>query len=299
MHWHYLNPLICAFLFAIASLALKRGLMEGAGATRGVFVTNGTFFFCLLPLWWIFPTPVDPALFWAPAVAGLVAFLGSLFQTLALKIGDVSVATPLLGGKVLFVALFSTLLLGNVLPLSWWIGAILAGVGIFFLGQVPGKPLDGRRLGLTIFLSILSVTAFALMDVVIAGWGKAFGFQRFVVLQQVVTFGLSFLLIPLFQDSLFRMPHRCWPWLLAGSLIIVGQFYLLNWTISTYKDPTAINIFYSSRGIWSVILVWGVGPLFGNLERGHGWPVFRRRALGAVLLFAAICLVIVENARAV
>jgi uncharacterized membrane protein len=295
MPLYFLNPLLSAFLFALASLALKRGLAEGAGATRSVFITNAAFFFGLLPLWWIFPQSIDPGLLWAPALAGVAAFAGGLFQFMALKLGDVSVATPLLGGKVLFVAFFSTLILGNVLPLSWWAGAVLAGLGIFFLGQSPGRVKAPGNLVLTIFLSLCSVSTFALMDILIAGWGQAFGFQRFVVLQQVVTFGLSFALIPFFKGSLSAMSRRCWPWLIGGSVLIVTQFYILNWTISTYKDPTAINIFYSSRGIWSVLLVWAVGPLFGNRERRLGWSGFWRRGLGAVLLFTAICLVIFEK----
>ena len=296
MPLYYLNPLFSALLFAIASLTLKRGIVDGAGATRTIFVTNTSFLVALLPLWWFFRTPVPVELLWVPAAAGLSAFAGSIFQFMALKIGDVSVATPLLGMKVLFVALFSTLILGNILPLSWWIGAILAGTGIFFLGHIPGQINPGRRLGVTVFLSILSVVSFAMMDILIAGWAREFGFQRFVVLQQVVCFALTLTLIPFFKGSLKEMPRRCWPWILAGSFIIVLQFYILNWTISTYGDPTAINIFYSSRGIWSVLLVWMVGPLFGNMERGHGWPVFWRRVIGSVLLFAAICLVVFENA---
>ena len=295
MPFHYINPLICAFIFALASLSLKRGLIEGAGATRSIFVTNICFFFALLPLWWVFPTAIEPSLLWAPAAAGVVSFLGGLFQMTALKVGDVSVATPLLGGKVLFVALFSTLILGNVLPFSWWIGAVMAGAGVYFLGQVPDTPKSSNRLGLTILLSVLSVSSFAMMDILIAGWGAAFGFQRFVVLQQVVTIFMSIGLIPFFKDSLSKTPNRCWPWLIAGSLLIVLQFYILNLTISTYKNPTAINIFYSSRGIWSVFLVIAVGPVFGNFERGHGWPILWRRILGSILLFAAICLVVFEN----
>jgi drug/metabolite transporter (DMT)-like permease len=296
MEWYYLNPVLSAFLFALSSILFKRAMSEGAGAARSVFVTNTMFFILLLPLWWLFPEPIKGGLMWAPVLAGLAAFLGSIFQFMALKLGDVSVATPLLGGKVLFVALFSTLMLGNVLPMSWWAGAVLAGLGVFFLGQTPGKAASGERLGLTIFLSVLSVAAFALMDILIAGWGKAFGFQRFVVIQQLVVQVLSLAIIPFFNDRLFRMSRASWPWLMAGSLLVVVQFYILNWTISTYGDPTAINIFYSSRGIWSVLLVWAVGPLLGNFERGQGWPVFWRRALGATLLFAAICLVLLENA---
>lgn len=290
-----LNPLLAAFLFAGASLALKRGLEEGAGATRSVFITNTTFLVALFPLWWFFQTPVQTGLLWAPAAAGLAAFSGSVAQFLALKAGDVSVATPLLGGKVLFVALLSTVILGNVLPLSWWLGALLAGVGIFFLGRPPaGQSGPPVRLGYTILMSLGSVSSFALMDILIAGWGGAFGFQRFVVIQQIVVFACSLSLIPFFKGPLRQLPRRSWPWLLGGSLVIVIQFYILNWTLSQYGNPTAVNILYSSRGLWSVVLVWTVGPLFGNRERGHGWGTFWRRGLGAGLLLVAISLVVVE-----
>lgn len=294
----YVNPLLAAFLFAGASLALKRGIMEGGGATRSVFVTNTVFLLALLPLWWLFRTPVDTSLLWVPLAAGLAAFSGSVFQFTALKSGDVSVATPLLGGKVIFVALFSTLILGNVLPLSWWLGAVLAGLGVFFLGRAPVDDRPHTRVGLTILLSLASVSSFALMDIFIAGWGRTFGFQRFVVIQQIVVFTCSLGLIPFFKGPLLKMPAKCWPWLLGASLVIVIQFYILNWTISQFGNPTAANILYSSRGLWSVVLVWSVGPLFGNFERGHGWRVLWRRALGAGLLFAAISLVVLEDAFA-
>ena len=293
MTLHYLNPLLCAFLFALANILLKRGLVDGAGALRCVFITNGTFFVCLVPLWWIFQTPVDSSLMWAPVLAGAAAFLGSLFSTLALKIGDVSVATPLLGSKVLFVAVLSTLILGNQLPLSWWLGAILAGTGIFFLGRGPGARHGAGPIALTIFLSLLGVGFFALMDIIIAGWGEVFGFQRFVAIQQVVTFGLSLLLVPFFREPLRVVPKQSLLWIFGGSLIIVVQFFILNWTIAIYRDPTAVNIVYSSRGIWSVILVWTVGSIFGNRESAHGWGVFGRRAVGALLLLVAISLVLV------
>jgi drug/metabolite transporter (DMT)-like permease len=289
---HYLIPLLCAFIFANSSLCMKRALAEGAGAMRGIFVTNLCFFGALAPLWWLFPREVPFELMWVAVCSGLVSFLGGLFQLLALKYGDVSVATPLLGGKVIFVALFSTLILGQALPLQWWLGAVLAGIGIFFLGQSKPVAGHGSRLAMTILLSVLSVMSFAMMDILIAGWGSAFGFQRFVVVQQVVVLFLSVALIPFFKGRLRDMPRASWPWLLGGSALIVCQFYLLNWTIATYQDPTALNIFYSSRGLWSVILVWSVGPFFGNHERVHGRGVFLRRGFGAALLFIAICLVL-------
>ena len=119
-----------------------------------------------------------------------------------------------------------------------------------------------------------------------------FGFQRFVVLQQVVTFIFTAALIPFFSAPLRKMPGKCWTWLLIGSFLMVVQFYILNWTISEYGDPTAINIFYSSRGIWTILLVWTIGPMLGNRENDHGWAIFAWRTIGASLLLCAVFLVI-------
>jgi hypothetical protein len=114
-----------------------------------------------------------------------------------------------------------------------------------------------------------------------------------VALQQVVTLAFSALLIPFFREPLKAIPIKSLWWIIAGSVIIVGQFFILNWTIATYQDPTAINIVYSSRGVWSVLLVWFVGSLFGNTEKSLGGGVIARRAVGAILLLLAISLVLV------
>ena len=287
---YYSFPVISALVYALASLFIKRGLDLGAGATRTLFISNVVFFLYFLPYYFISNEPLPVPLLWAPVLAGLVAFFGALFAVLALKHGDVSVATPLLGSKVLFVALLSSWLLTEPIPLSWWIGAVLAMIAVALLGYAP---IGHRRaMALTVTLSIGSALSFALMDVIIAGWGREFGFKKFVSIQQFVMLLCSIPLLRYFQAPLRQIPKPAWKWLLISSVLICSQFFLLNWTIAHYGKPTVINILYSSRGLWSVLLVWLLGRYLLSAESKATKSTFIRRLTGALLLLAAVAVVL-------
>lgn len=289
--FYYTFPIISALVFALSSLFIKRGLELGAGATRALFISNTIFFLYFLPYFFISNEPIPMPLLWAPILAGVVAFFGALFGVLALKHGDVSVATPLLGSKVLFVALLSSWILTDPIPLSWWIGAVLAMIAVALLGYAPiGKR---RAMALTVILSLGSALSFALMDVIFAGWAQEFGFKKFVSIQQFVLLICSFPLIYYFQAPLREIPKAAWKWLLISSVLICSQFFLLNWTIAHYGKPTLINILYSSRGLWSVILVWLLGRYLLSAEFKTGKGILFRRLVGALLLVGAVAVVLV------
>lgn len=291
MEWYLINPVVSAIIFTTGTLCLKRGLSEGTGVLRSSFITNSCFTILLVPLVGFSGFDADWSVTWAAVLAGLMAFSGAFFQLMAIKVGDLSVANPLLGAKVLFVAVFSTFILGNQLPMSWWGGVFLAMIGVGFLGYAKSGS-ERKRVGLTLILILLSVSCFAVMDVLTAGWAKQMGFNRFVAVQQLVVMTLTFGLIPFFSSPLKSMPRSSWSWTLAGSVLIVGQFYLLNWTLSEFGQPTLINILYSSRGMWSVVMVFFFGALFGIHERAHGRMAFIRRFLGASFLMGAILLAV-------
>ena len=52
-----------------------------------------------------------------------------------------------------------------------------------------------------------------------------------------------------------------------------------------------MNVLYTTRGVWGVLLVWVFGHWFANTERSLGPAVLTRRLIGAILLLAAIALV--------
>ena len=59
-------------------------------------------------------------------------------------------------------------------------------------------------------------------------------------------------------------------------------------TLAVFGDATAVNVIYSSRGLWSVVAVWLVGHWFHNQERTLPASVLRLRFLGAAIMTAAI-----------
>ena len=65
--------------------------------------------------------------------------------------GDVSVATPILGVKVTFVALLAWAIFHQPLTTAQWIAAALTTTGVFVMGFTDFKP--GRRAGLTTLLA--------------------------------------------------------------------------------------------------------------------------------------------------
>ena len=58
----------------------------------------------------------------------------------------------------------------------------------------------------------------------------------------------------------------------------------IAFAIMTYGEATLVNILYTSRGIWTIALVWMVGHWFGNTEHTHGPKVMIRRLVGSGLI---------------
>ena len=70
-----------------------------------------------------------------PLIGGVGFFLGQVFTVLAVRVGDVSVQTPLMGIKVLFVAAFSFMLDPAPIPIEAWLAAGLAAVVVFLISR--------------------------------------------------------------------------------------------------------------------------------------------------------------------
>ena len=101
-----LLPLCAALLYVVGALLVKRSGDFGVGVWRTAFISNLTsalIFQLLLPLGGTFHVE----LLWQPALVGVLFLLGQLLNYLALQRGDVSVATPVLGVKIILVALFT------------------------------------------------------------------------------------------------------------------------------------------------------------------------------------------------
>ena len=109
---HLILPLIAAIAFAAGSLVFKRAFAEGATLSHAVVLNNVVLGALFLPLMALDPRPIPWDLLYLPFLAAATFVTGHLFNVAALRIGDVSVATPLLGVKVVFVALIARFAFG-------------------------------------------------------------------------------------------------------------------------------------------------------------------------------------------
>jgi drug/metabolite transporter (DMT)-like permease len=294
MKWHLLFPFVASLLYVAAALFLKRAQQLGAGVLRTTFIANCTaalVFSALLPLG---GTGQPWTQLWQPALVALLFIGGQVFSILALSLGDVSVATPVLGAKTIFVAWFTTLLLATRLPWQLWCAAALSFGAIVLLNRAPRSAASTahRRLGRTLVFSMVAASSYALFDVLVQKWSPAWGAGRFLPIMLALSAAMSLGFIPFFRAPLRDLPRAAWPSLAAGALFLALQSFALVSGVATFGDATAMNVVYSARGVWSVAAVWFIGHWFANTEAQLGGSVLRWRLAGAALLTSAIVLVV-------
>jgi drug/metabolite transporter (DMT)-like permease len=286
---YLLLPFAASLLYVFGALFLKEASTRGAGLWRLTAVTNVFFGFVFSLLWVLGGHLREPAAWLQPAVTAALFLLGQVLAIVALQRGDVSVATPVMGVKVILVALFVTLIVGEKVPVAIWIAAALSSAGIIFLSRGGSSP------GAALIFGGLAAAAFALFDVLVQKWSPGWGAGRFLPIMMGFVALYSAVPVALGRRAMGEASAGSWRPLLLGGIFVAVQGALLISSLALYAKATTINVVYSARGLWSVLAVWGVGHWFGNREREHGAAVLRSRLLGAVLLLAAIILVVLSH----
>jgi drug/metabolite transporter (DMT)-like permease len=284
-----LVPLLCALLYPIGTLLMKRAIDKGADMPA-TLIAN--FWAMAVVFAFVFPLgsrPIPWEVWWQPLLIGLASFAGQGCAILAFASGDLTVATPALGSKVLMVALLTELLLGLPVPLPWWIAASLSFAAVFFLQA--GAPHARRGVVKALSFSASAAFFFAVGDVLIQKWAPRWGAFHFLPPLAWATAAYSLALVPRLKAPPWRLPGGGFAWLAAGSLVLGLQSLLLTLVIGVYGQVTLVNIVFSSRGLWNFALVWFLGHWFRNTERQAGAGVMGRRLIGAGLMFAAIVIV--------
>jgi drug/metabolite transporter (DMT)-like permease len=255
-----------------------------------MFITNWVMM-AIFAFLWLLPAEHDATAMNVAhaAITGFLFFIGQIFTFLALNRGDVSVATPVLGSKVIFVALFSALLGVSALTPAIWFAVLLTAAATALLGGGGHKAEPGAMLRSLIY-GFSAATSFALTDVLQQRWVKLWGFNHYdpTMFAFVGLFSLAF--IPLFKGTLGELSSATWRWAVAGGVMLSLQALGIAWSI-VYIGATTTNVLYNSRGMWSVVLVWCIGHWFANAERSHGRAIMLRRLAGSALLLAAIVLI--------
>ncbi|MGJ3243663.1 MAG: DMT family transporter [Opitutales bacterium] len=286
--WSTLLPLIAAVGYAFSVMLVKRAMAHGVGTVRSLFVANlakGLIGCCLL----LFAARDIPwAQAWQPLLAALGFMGGQIFTFLAIRAGDTSVVTPIMGTKPLFVGLGSALFFRVMPDPSLWLAVVLAMIAIFLLSC--GDIRSNKGTAPAVALALIASVTFGATDSMVGAWGATFSPFAFLGLLFGAVGLLSFGLIPLFREPLRAIEAAGWPWLLGGAGVMAGQALLLGTAMAVFGEATRANVLYSSRGIWSLVLVVLLGAWLQNREASAPRHILILRLAGACLLTVALAL---------
>jgi hypothetical protein len=196
-----------------------------------------------------------------------------------------------MGTKVILVALFSSVLRVGEVPLQWWLGAALSTAAIALLHA--GGEARRRQVGRTVLLAFGSAASFSLGDVLMQKWVPAWGLANYFPPMFLIVALLSCGFVPFFHAPLTALSSTAWRWVGPGALLLAVNNAGVVLAIMLVGSATVVNIIYSARGLFSVVLVWLIGHWFTNDEKHLGGRVLRFRFVGAALMVAAIVLVLI------
>lgn len=284
-----LIPLLCAILYPLGTLLMKRALEKGVDLWTGLAVNYWAMALVFLAVIPFESRAIPWHLWYQPMVMGLMSFLGQGCALKGVASGDLTIATPALGSKVLLVALLTETMLSEKVPLTWWIAAAFSFAAVFFLQA--GAPSARRRTAVTLGYSVAAAAFFSLGDVLIQKWAPRWGAFHFLPAMALASAVYSLALLPLMRKPLPAIQGGGGKWLAAGAFLLGTQSLLLTAVIGILGQATLVNIVFSSRGMWNFLIIWFMGHWFRNREREAGSKVMAARLAGAGLMFAAIVLV--------
>jgi drug/metabolite transporter (DMT)-like permease len=299
--WHLLMPLAASILFVCGLIFIKRISAGGIGPWTVTFVTN-CWAALLFSSTWLLGGELQPwSDWWQPFLVASLYILGQIFTFAAVEHGDVSVATPIFGVKVIFVAMILSTVVGESLSSAVWFAVFLAFCGILLVQWIPKRatvsPRDAKvaqsgRLTLTIVMAVCAAGSFATFDVVVQHYAKTWGTGRLIPIAFWMAGVLSLGFLPFIDSNPLRLSTR--KGLLIGSFLVAGQAMFLVTSLGTFNDAARINVVYTLRGLWGVVLAWAVATLLGGHEADLPKRTMLVRLGGASLLTLAVLIVILQ-----
>ncbi len=287
----YFLPLCAAMLYAFSAICTKRALESGAGIARTFFITNlFTVLFSYILL--LALRPAAPALseIMPSLICGVLFFVGQAMIFCSIRLGDVSIQVPLLGMKVIFVSVLVVIFTKTEASNRLIIASLITMLGVACLGFSHVK--FTRQALYTIFFVIFANLSFASSDCLMQLKMSDINPFWFMAIMYSVTMLLSLGIIPFFKAPLRTIPKESLPWFLMGSSVMALQGFPLVIAIGIYKLAAQANIIYSTRGLWSIILVGFAGKLLGLKESAVSKRLMLQRLAGSLLLLIAVAVAI-------
>lgn len=308
MPYHLLFPLFSSVCFVLGVMLAKQAFSRGVTPWTGTFLGN----FWLAVFWGLVAAvrgQVIPSESWGiAAVIGLMFVLGQVFTYLAFQFGDVSVATPLFGLKVLMVAALSAF--GTGVPVSpmVWLAGTLATAGVILIqwsgrkktaatdhadadntmDTAAASPQSNKLL--TVVLALSAAFSLSLFDVCLQKWASDYSGYDFLPVMFGAAGLLSLLLLPFVTSPTEIRQLQAGRWIIAGTILMALQAMSMCYSLAEFGDAPRINIVYALRGLWGVLLAWAFARQLQTGEASAGRATMLRRLAGASLLTTSVLL---------
>ena len=303
--------LLSAITYTAGALCFKAALTRGVSVWQVSLWCNVSMAVLYLPFW----AGADAGALWTNwglvAVVPVLFFAGQLLTFLALNFGDVSVATPMLGAKVVLVPVVAAGFFLESVSRRWWLAAALSTCAVVVVSRsVPVRTADAPelpagkeaprkgRLLRTVASSLGAAAVFATTDVLFQFWSRAVGVAGFIAAMYTLLGVMSLAVyLPVFGGKLLALPvgASARGALIAACLLQAGQNLVMSLVLRFHGHATAVNVVYSSRCVWSVGLAWATARWVGGTEDQLPAHLLWMRLGGAGLLLAAICLVVLPG----
>ncbi len=251
--------------------------------------------------WGLGGEPIQASLLWQPLLIGLFYVFGQTLIICAISYGDVSVAMPVASVKVVIVAGLMVVFSTHPPSATTWTASILAALGVFFI-NLAAPHSQRRQILFTLVLALVGVTSFAAFDVCVQSWTPNWGTGRILPLSfwsaGILTLGmLPFVPELRATQRIAILSPGVTRSIGVSGLLIATQAMLLVYGLSAYAaqgDAAQMNVVYSLRGLWGVLLAWLFASRFGGAEAELPGAMMISRLFGAGLLVSGVILTILN-----
>lgn len=289
---HLLLPLLAGILLVSGLLLIQRCAVHGVTPWTTTFLANqwSAVMFSVL---WLFGGSGQPLeMLYQPLIIAGLFMMGIGLTFTAVEVGDVSIATPVLGVKVIFVAVLSIVINKTILPEALWLAAILATLGIACIQWTGGG--QHRRIALTIMLAVCASMSFATFDILVQRWSPAWGAGRFLPYVYWTVGVVSWFWAPKVQWKKILAPDIRVK-LLLGTMLVGGQAICIVLALALFGDAVRVNIVYALRGLWGVLFAWTAAQFWGADIKQATNKQMLIRFTGAVILTSAVVLALLAG----
>jgi len=226
-------------------------------------------------------------LLWQPVIVGCLFVAGQWLTLMAVERGDVSIAAPVLGIKVLIVPAVSPLFVDTQVATRVWVAAAIAVVGIACV-QSRDAAVQRSQITASVIYASLAACCMTLFDLFIQRWAPVWGAGYFLPMSFACSAVVTLVFLGRLESpSKLRQCHALRP-LLMGACLMAVQAIGMTLTIGLFGDATRVNIVYSLRGLWGVLMTWILAHHIHHSETVPSHRTMSMRLLGAVLIAISV-----------